>query len=197
MKRTLLFAAIICLFCRFGFSQAVDQGNSLLDASYGWPNLWTNVFKASVTNDNSINVKTGSLGPLSVQYEYLISEKIGIGVVFGYSSSSVSFTDLDSGYTYELSVPRMRFMPKFAFHFGNSDSFDPYLLIAAGYGSHSFNYKTTDPDYTNEDFTMDIAPIAFRIAFGGRYFFSDAIGAKFEIGIGGGGLLEFGLTAKF
>ena len=197
MKKSLFFVMILCMFGRFAYSQPVEEGNILIDASYGWPNLWTNVFKTAVTDVYSTDVKVGSLGPMSAQFEYMVSDKIGVGIILGYSNSKVSYKDIDSGYTYDLSVPRMRFMPKFAIHFGNSDSFDPYLLIAAGYGSYSFKYDTNDPYYSDDDFTMNIAPIAFRTAFGGRYYFSDAIGAKFEIGFGGGGLLEFGLTAKF
>ncbi|MPM05632.1 hypothetical protein SDC9_51922 [bioreactor metagenome] len=201
MKKTLFFVAFICLLGRVGFSQAVEEGNSLIDASYGWPNLWTSVFKTAVTDAYSTDVKVGSLGPISVQYEYMVSDKMGFGIIFGYSNSKVSYkeyNDFDAvEYKYELSVPRMRFMPKFAVHFGNSDVFDPYWLIAAGYGTYSFKYDTNDPNYNDSNFNMNIAPVAFRTAFGGRYFFSDAIGAKFEIGFGGGGLLEFGLTARF
>ncbi|HBG71485.1 MAG: hypothetical protein A2W93_14635 [Bacteroidetes bacterium GWF2_43_63] len=196
MKKTLFFVMILCMFGRFGYSQPVEEGNILIDASYGWPNLWTSVFKTAVTDSYSTDVKVGSIGPLSAQFEYMVSDKIGFGLIFGYSNSSVSYKDIDSGYYYDLSVPRVRFMPKFSVHFGQSDVFDPYFLIAAGYGSHTYKYESDDPDYTGFE-VAGISPIAFRLAFGGRYFFSDVIGAKFEIGLGGGGLLEFGVTAKF
>jgi len=187
---------ILCFFCRFGYSQPVGEGNILIDASYGWPNLWTNVFKAAVTDARSTNVKVGSMGPISAQFEYMVSEKMGVGLVFGYSTSSVSYDDVDSGYFYDLSVTRIRLMPKFSVHFGQSDSFDPYLILAAGYASKNYDYVSNDPDYNG--FSIDgISPVAFRIGFGGRYFVSENFGLKMEIGIGGGGLLEFGISTKF
>lgn len=196
MKKSLFFVMILCMFGRFGYSQPVDEGNILIDASYGWPNLWTSFFKTAVTDASSTNVKVGSLGPISAQFEYMVSEKMGVGLVFGYSTSSVSFDDVDSGYYYDLSVTRIRIMPKFSIHFGQSDVFDPYFLLAAGYASKNYKFESDEPGY--DGFSVDgISPIAFRVGFGGRYYFTDAIGAKFEIGLGGGGLLEFGLTAKF
>ena len=205
MKKCLLIFSAALLFSAFGYSQAVEQGNSLVDVTYGWPNLWTNVFKAAATSETSTDIKTGTMGPIAIKYEYMVADKIGVGGIFNYANSSVKYNDqvfnsttgVYDLYNYKLSVPRFRVMAKFSFHYGNSDMFDGYTSIGVGYGGHSFKYTTNDPNYTSDSFDLNIAPIAFRVATGGRIYFSDNIGALLEFGIGGGGLLEFGLTAKF
>ncbi len=209
MKRILMILGLACAFSSSSFSQAVQTGTSIFDVTYGWPNLWTNVFKAAVTTSNSTGIKTGTMGPIAIKYEYMIADKIGIGGIFNYANSSVKYNEDQQvynsttglyetkNYKYEFSVPRFRAMAKFNFHFGNSDKFDGYAGVGVGYGGYSFKYETNDPLYTSDKFTMSIAPIAFRLALGGRYFFTDNIGALMEFGLGGGGLLEFGATAKF
>jgi hypothetical protein len=208
MKRKLLFLLVAFAIGNSCYSQAVEQGNSLIDVTYGWPNLWTNVFKSAETTSTSTNVKTGTMGPIAIKYEYMIADKIGVGGIFNYANSSVKYDDVtqvynsatgtydEKIYNYKLSVPRFRVMAKFSFHYGNSDMFDGYTSIGVGYGGYSFKYDTNDPNYTSDNFDMKIAPVAIRVATGGRVYFSDNVGAIMEFGIGGGGLLEFGLTAK-
>lgn len=209
MKKIYIFLIGMSLICSLGFSQAVEQGNSIIDGSYGWPNLWTNIFKAAVTSGTSTDIKTGTMGPIALKYEYMVADRIGVGIILNYANSSVKYTEVveefnaatqlyeTKEYEYKLSVPRYRAMPKFSFHFGNSDVFDGYTSVSVGYGGYSFKYTTDDPNYSDENFDMNIAPIAFRMAIGGRIFFTENIGALMEFGVGGGGLLEFGLAAKF
>lgn len=199
MRKIYLSLFVVVAFCVNGYSQAVEQGNSIVDLTYGWPNLWTNVFKTAVTDATSTNIKTGTIGPVAIKYEYMVADKIGVGLVVNYANSSVQYDEQvgSNNYNYKLSVPRIRVMGKFGFHYGNSDMFDGYTNICVGYGGYSFKYTTNDPDYTDDAFTMSIAPVAFRVATGGRVFFTDNLGAMLEFGVGGGGLVEFGLTAKF
>jgi len=180
-------------------SQAVEQGKMIVEGTYGWPNLWTNIFKAAVTDAHSKNITTGTMGPVSGKFEYLVADKIGVGVVVNYANSSVKYSNDTSSFYYKFSVPRYRVMAKFGFHYGNSDVFDGYTNICVGYGGFNFKYTTDDPNYIadNNTYNLKITPVAFRICTGGRIFFTENIGAVMEFGIGGGGLMEFGLCAKF
>lgn len=204
MKKLFFVLAIAscAMFVNTSKAQVVEKGNSLVDVTYGWPNLWSTIFKNAVVNTNSVDIKVSGIGPIGVRYEYLVADKIGVGVVFNYANTTVTYTETVIGtttqtYDYKFSAPRMRAMAKFAFHYGNSDMFDGYFSVGAGYASLNITYETNNPNYTDDNIILNGIPVAFRLATGGRIFFTDNLGALFEIGLGGGGLLEFGLAAKF
>ena len=204
MKRILIIICLAFAFNSGSYSQAVKEGTSIFDVTLGWPNLYTNIFKIAVDNDNSIGTSASGIGPIGIKYEYMVADKVGIGGIINYANSTVKFREdvttnnITQTYNYEFSAQRIRAMAKFSFHFGNSEKFDGYTTIALGYISHKWKYETDDPYYDDESLDLQLAlPVAVRLAVGGRYYFTDNIGALMEFGIGGGGLLEFGLTAKF
>lgn len=185
-------------------SQAVDAGNILIDAYYGFPNLFTSALKTTYANSGSVeDVNIGGIGPVGGRFEYMVSEKIGIGLEINYTDSYVEYTDLGTDtlgnpyrYEYKVSVPRLRIMPRFNFHFGSSDVFDGYFAVAAGYNNTQYKFESNDPDFGDESIT-GLVPVAFRLAVGGRYFFTDAVGIHMELGLGGGALINGGLSFKF
>jgi hypothetical protein len=99
-------------------------------------------------------------------------------------------------YNYEVSVPRFRAMGKFNFHFAQSDVFDAYTAVGAGYSSWKTKITTNDPSYIDNTSLKNPIPIAFRLALGGRYFFTDNIGIGLEFGLGGGALINGGIAFK-
>ncbi len=140
------------------------------------------------------------------RFEYLVTDKIGVGLDGNYTNTYVSWkeTDYISGsstttalYSYKVSVPRYRIMPRFNFHFiKESEKFDGYFAVAAGYGGWSAKFETDDPNYQFASI-KSLVPIAFRTAVGMRFFFIDNLGAKLEFGLGGGPLIAVGLSGKF
>lgn len=204
MKKFLLIFGCAFLLSTYSYSQAVEQGMSLVDVAYGWPNLWTTTLKSITTTTESYNVKVSGIGPMSLRYEYMVADKVGVGLMVSYASTGITFSeDTYDGlgnpvtYDYDFKIPRYRVMPKFSFHYGNSDMFDGFTTIAVGYGGYSFNWTSNDPSITDDYYDWGFWPVAVRVATGGRIFFSDNVGALLEFGLGGGGLLEFGLCAKF
>lgn len=185
-------------------AQIVEKGTKLLDVYYGWPNLWTNVAKTSLTDANSYQIKVGSLGPIGGRLEYLASDKVGLGIEVNYSTTSVSWEadaqDANGNnvvYNYKVTVPRVRAMFSFNFHFGGSEEFDAYWKLAAGYGSLSFTYSTNDPTYNDNRINFNVIPIAIRTAVGGRYFLTENFHLNAELGLGGGPLMAFGIGTRF
>lgn len=180
-------------------SQALEQGMSVIDVNYGFPNLFANVIETAATGFNSTDIKTSAFGPVSLKYEYMVSDRIGLGVEFNYANASVSYTDQGQDgntYDYKLSVPRFRALPKFNVHFGNSDVLDFYASLAGGYSSFEIKEETNDPNYDTENLDLTLSNFAFRVAFGTRVFVSDSFGFGAEIGFGGGALLAAGLTYR-
>lgn len=180
-------------------AQAVEEGTILIDATYGFPNFTSKLLREAYAGTvDDVTVK--SLGPLAVKFEYLVSDKIGIGLEAGYANTTIEYSQIDAfnpanTYSYKVSMPRFRVMPKFNFHFADNDSFDAYVSVGAGYASSNITVETNQPDYQDLT-TLNLFPVAARLAVGGRYFFSDAIGANLELGLGSGALVAAGLSIR-
>lgn len=206
MRKMRLFAVALMAFAATNASaQAVEEGNVLLDAYYGFPNLYTSAFKSLYANSGTEqNVKVNSLGPVGIRAEYLLSDKVGLGVDVGFNNTVITFdeksydpaTGTDKTYTNTFSTQKIGAMITFNYHFLDNDNLDFYGIVGAGYGKRSFNFESTDPDYVNTDIDFGL-PIASRIGVGLRYFFTDNIGANIALGLGQGGLLNAGLSFKF
>lgn len=186
-------------------AQVVEEGTILIDAYYGFPNLYTTTIKqAYASSGGASNVKVGGIGPVGGKIEYLIADKVGLGLDVNYTNTYVAYdemsTDTASGitnnYNYEVSRSVLRIFPRFNFHFGNSDKFDGYAGVGAGYRVATWSFESNDPDFGDQS-VEGFLPVSFRAFVGGRYFFTDNIGLNFEIGAGGGALLQGGLSAKF
>jgi hypothetical protein len=190
-------------------AQAVEQGNFLIDAYYGFPNLYTAVFKAAyVTSGTEENLKVRGIGPMGLRGEYLVGDKIGIGLDIGFNNTKISYTEsmnvydnlagvsLPIDYTYEFTTKKLGVLATFNYHFLELDQIDAYFVLGAGYGNRSFNFKSSNPDYTPQNLNS-IIPIASKIGIGARYFFTESIGANIALGLGQGGIINVGLSAKF
>ncbi|HRG37298.1 MAG TPA: hypothetical protein PK289_02100 [Bacteroidia bacterium] len=195
-------------------AQCVEKGTIAVDAYYGFPNLLTTAIKTVYADNGYDNYKVSGFGPAGIRGEYLINDHIAFGVDVNYSVTNIEWSEEGSTYTsydpktgiyvyptynYKINVPRLRALAKFNAHFGSSDHFDWYAGAGVGYNHTTLNLTTNDPSYTEDE---DLAgtffiPVAARIDFGGRYFFTDNIGLGFEVGLGGGPLASLGLNVKF
>jgi len=188
-----------------GFSQtAVKEGNFIIDGYYGYPNLFASFLKTAYSNSGILqqDFKVGSIGPVGGRFEYLLTDKIGLGFESNYTDTYVQWTELSSTpsggtaiYTYKVSAPRIRFMPRFNLHFGKSEKVDGFFGVAAGYGKTTLKFETDDPSYVFS--SISGIPFAMRVGVGLRYFFIPNFGASLEFGVGGGPLLAAGLSGKF
>ncbi len=193
----------ILVFTLFGFqnvkSQIVEEGNVVVDVYYGWPNLYTTALKnlyADNALDNSIDL--GSLGPLGLRFEYMLSDKVGIGLDAGYVNTWLEYNEKDVStntiYNYKISAPKVHALFKMNFHFSQSDKLDAFAGFGVGYRNRQFKLETNDPT-ESIDFDSFI-PVGLRLNIGVRYFLTDNIGLGAEMGLGGP-LLSFGVSARF
>jgi len=199
-KKITLGIAFLCFFMT-AKAQVYQKGNVLFDVYYGAPNLYTATFKAAYTdNTYYTGITTSSLGPLGIKAEYLLSEKIGIGVHFNDAVSNLSATYTDPStsqtYTYTAKSNVMRIFPTLNVHMGNSSNFDPYFSFGLGYNHRSTTFSVNDPNYTGSVTYKSLVPVATRIEFGMRYFFTDNIGINAFVGLPGGALVGAGLSVK-
>lgn len=213
MKKTLLLFAVTVAMQFTASAQAVQQGNVLIDAYYGFPDLYKTVLRAGYETTDNTGFKVGGIGPVGIRAEYMLGDKIGLGVDVGFTDANVQFTrtseyvysedgtSLFTGIpvTYEdkAGTRKIGGMVTFNYHFLDSDALDAYAMLGAGYKQRTYYYETTQANYADGAEFKGINPIAFRIGAGMRYFFTDNIGANLAIGFGQGGLVNGGLSFKF
>ena len=158
--------------------------------------LNNNLFLTSSSNET---IK--ATGPVCLLISYMISEDIGIGLDFNYSSCNKSFDyvnslDLDSTiYNMDASRIIIRIMARVDYHLQTNDKLECYIGLGAGYRYPDNNYNSSDPSYT-EIINVEENNFAFRLNDGLNIFVTDQIGINSEFGIGGGGLIRAGLFYK-
>lgn len=200
MKKSikLVALAVLCSFASTGNlnAQVLEEGDKVVDVYYGFPNLYTSAFKTAYASDVTDNsLKVGGIGPVGARFEYMVSDKIGLGVDIGFNQSKITYTE--SGYKYEFSTQKLGVMATFNFHFlERNDKLDLYGVFGIGYGDRSYNFSSTEPGYTPTNITS-LIPVASRIGVGMRYMFTDNLGANLGLGFGHGGLVNAGLSFKF
>ena len=177
MKKLLTFSFLLAVLLTTsfaGFSQAYKQGDKLLNATIG------------------LNSGYGGFGsstiPLGVSFEVGITEAISVGGFADYTSFKYSGSD---GWSF------LYFGGRGSYHVNellkiNSDKIDVYGGLGLGYYTASYS-GATNPLYTGAYGNT----IFFTGFIGGRYYFTDKIGAVVELGGGGVSNIKAGLTVKF
>ncbi|MBL6660624.1 MAG: hypothetical protein ISP70_03930, partial [Crocinitomicaceae bacterium] len=196
-------------------AQALSQGSIVADVYYGFPNLYKTILEGTYS-DNGDDFSIGGYGPVGVRGEYLVSEKLGVGVDFMINNTNVSYnyigyqtdangnfvTDQDGALveqTYEDKIATTKWgaMVTLNYHIINNDMLDFYFIAGAGYKNRNWSYESTDPNYQTEEVSSTVIPVAARIGLGTRIFFTENIGANVGVGFGQGGILTAGLSFAF
>lgn len=207
MKKFLLILTIIVGTTFYASAQSpVMKGNILIDAGIGWPT--GNVIFSDEGNGAWDNYsRTGGPFAFGGRLEYMVADGFSIGLDGNYVTTGYSYdiTDTaqvfdpntgnysDSSYTenFGLTTKRMRVMLRMNKHIVQNDLVDAY--IGAGVGYRYVNRKLEGIDDEQDG---ALIPVAFRLAFGARFFFTENIGAHVELGAWGGAPLQMGLSFK-
>ncbi len=201
-KLILTIAVLITSLTSFNSNaQAVKKGDVLVDTYYGVVNLFNLAFKGTLGSVAS-NASSSSIDHLGVRGEYMLIDKFGIGLDIDFNKVDVSYSTITTVnlnnvvYTYNIGSQNIRSSASFNYHFADSDKLDAYLGLGAGYNYRSYTSSSTEAGYSYSA-SGAITPIAFKLALGMRYFFTDNLGANLAMGIGQGGLVNGGLSFKF
>jgi len=206
MKKLTILTVLVFMVTGSVFAQT-SKGNVIVDVYGGAPN-WANVFFKALQNDSATNsgFKTNG-GALSygARVEYMMADNFGLGVDANYEVSGFGFNyqkqDQNTGTTithrYDYTATKIRAMVRMNYHFAQTELVDAYFGVGAGY--RNVTRKTVDSgDYDSGNLNFGgINPIAFRVAVGSRFYFTDVVGGLLEFGLGGGGMIQFGVSAKF
>ncbi len=116
------------------------------------------------------------------QGEYGVTEKIGAGADFSYTSFSERYTTY--GYWYEWKYTLIGILAAGAYHFMPGKQFDPY--IKAGLGFFNWDAKYSDQFGSVSASSLYSAAYTSGIGFAGqlgaRYFFSPTMAGRAAIG---------------
>jgi hypothetical protein len=144
------------------------------------------------------NYKFSSIGPVTLKMEYGVAEGLGIGVVLGYSTSSVNWTETSNSdnqpdYYYKFSMQKITAVARLNWHFFTDESWDTYAGIGVGYKQSTWDFDSNDSWYDEAE--VNGLPVAMSLSMGVRYYFNPKFGLFFETGMGHG-YVQGGLQVK-
>lgn len=230
---TLLAGAFLC-FSNASYAQYHSSGGSGGSGDGTWGQGVNDInLGIGFLGNGAGNVASGasaSVAPaFELSYERGLNEHWGIGLNLTYQSatattsySSVNYVYDPSTFTYnevsytntdKYTVSLLNFDVRGAYHFSAGPKFDPYIGLALGYcdASATDNFTSTDPSQASTSSTGAITGVEFGLFVGGRYYFSDHIGAWLELqytdasfsylgystSINAADILNLGITFKF
>ena len=193
-------------------AQAVEKGNILIDVYAGYGTAFNALFRA-LYEDVESDSKLNTLDAIGIRGEYLVGDKFGIGLDATYSSAKIVdpytstvntydqngvLTTTTTSYEQTISSKKIGVMISMNYHFLDNDKFDAYTNLGVGFKNRSYGYESTDPTAVNDDLRVGtVFPLAMRAGVGMRYFFTDNIGINLNVGLGQGGWVNGGISAKF
>jgi hypothetical protein len=197
------------------------QGSFSVDPYIGVPN-WANSIFFNQYEGNQTNVQdykvVGSMLSYGGRFEYMASDRVGVGADVNYEVSGYSYkfddyvydennnklTDangdfLINQYQTQYTAKKLRAMFRLNYHFVQEEKIDMYAGFAGGYKSANRASETnpTTSSYTDANLDGALIPVSLRVAIGAKMYFTQNIGAHVELGAFGGGLLQAGLSVKF
>lgn len=196
-KITISLLALMLISGLSSNAQAFERGKSYVSLSYGYQLV--NFGKLFTAYENYSDYKYRQVGPIGLQYEYALNEKIGLGVSAGYTGTNVTWTDTDFEdssikYSYKYTGSKLTANARLNIHMGDHDKLDPYFGFGLGFKSSSWKLDTNDDFFSGISFKG--LPVSMEAKMGVRYFFIPQLGAFGELGIGHG-FANVGLVGKF
>jgi Outer membrane protein beta-barrel domain len=167
---------------------SVGYGQEVANARFWYPKT------------DKYNYKYSSIGPVTLKLEYAVADELGLGLVLGYSQSTVNWTSASANgngnqpvHYYQFDMQKLTAVARMNWHFFTDEDWDAYAGIGVGYKRSFGDFKSDDSDYLQVDFTG--VPVAMSLSMGVRYYFNPKFGLFFETGMGHG-YVQGGLQVK-
>jgi hypothetical protein len=165
----------------------LKKKSQVLQVGIGAPNNIASFINAPVATINTIGGILGGLGlttvlpsststsnkvgPLNLDYEYLVKENIGLSIGFSYASATETFSiPLIVPKTTTANINATSVLLSTIYHFYITDKLDPYAKGSIGATFWNGSYKNADG--SNAGSLPLPTPIAYRASIGLRYFIS-------------------------
>lgn len=184
--------------------KCIKKFKSLTDTYYGYPAVFGYIMQLFVDHNTNLSM----IGPTGGKYEFLLTDKFGIGTDVNYTTSSISWletkTDVNGkniSYNHNFSSTAFRSMATFNFHFHTRKKVDWYTSLKGGYYGRTYKYVSDDPTSKppkiDQIWVSNDWHVAFRYEFGVRIFLAPFLALNFQMGIGGGPIFASGISSKF
>ncbi len=201
---SVIVATVLCLgVSENSGAQVMRKGSMNLFFGYGAPNIARSYVKGLETPTTTEIVASGR-GPFTFTGQYAASNKLAVGVQFGYQSglsaplsweqpNNVGGTDTRR-YTMHMRI--YTFMAKADFHYTKGRFLDVYSGASVGYGIAHVQYNGTEDPEAIKDFGS-LKGLAYSInAIGFRVMLPQHVGAFAEFGYGVLGFATVGISVK-
>ncbi len=166
MKKSLLIATVALGLTFNSNAQVFEQGSKFVNVGIG------------LISPYAYSGSSMGLPPISGSFEYGITDKIGVGAIVGFTTSSLSYFGYKANFSYIIVGGRG------AYHFLEHDKIDLYAGLMLGYNISSTSYT----DNAGNSYTPILGPgfggsgVAFGIFGGVRYMFAKKVGGFAELG---------------
>jgi hypothetical protein len=141
---------------------------------------------ASWNDDRTVRI----VGPVGAVYEYMVTDAIGLGAEFGYSSITVTdavavnLMNDPSVVDYFVRSEVYRAMLRINYHFSVADKSDLYGFLSAGYRFTEYSYGVNFAGFSGFGYKRQPFPLGLKPGFGYRYFFPGNFGLSLELALG-------------
>ena len=186
-----IYVLVFALLGGVSAKAQMGQGNISIDPYIGVPN-WANSLLYNQYEGNETNVQdykvVGSMLSYGGRFEYMASDRVGVGADVNYEVSGYSFkfddyvydangnmlTDANGDYlitqyqtTY--SAKKLRAMFRLNYHFGQEEKIDMYAGFAGGYKSVNRSVETnpTTSSYTDAKLIGALLRVYVIVGMGG------------------------------
>ena len=192
MKKIFLLFTVLT-FSFISFSQPFDLGTNMINAGIG---LGSSLGGFGYTSQTPA---------ISASFEHGMWEVGGPGVIslggyLGYKSFKYTSTYAGIGgiYNYSQKWSYLIIGARSAYHYNGLeiDNIDLYGGAMLSFNNLSYNYTDNDPGYDYSGVGTYSSGISLSLYAGGRYMFSDGVGAYLEAGYGIS-YLSLGVSFKF
>lgn len=210
----LTLASFIFLFSTTTKAQdntAFEEGTIVATVGYGFPDLYRSSLRLSYNTYSSAKVR--GFGPLILKGDYGIikfkwGHTVGAGIVLGYNSTSVKFTDTYNDYvgypnyyvsrTYNEThtFRTITVGARGTYHFFTKEKFDCYASVGLGFNINSTTRTTDNPNgYTAIATARSGLYETFTVGI--RYYFTKNFGVYSELGWDMSAPIQGGVALKF
>lgn len=172
MKKIFVFLSFA--FCAFSVSaqdNAFQTGTGMLRASVGVLPTFGSSFSGG-------GYSSKWTPPLSISYEYGISDRVSIGLMGGYATQKI-VDQSDNGFKYN----HLLIGARGSYHFATTESFDPYFGVLLGYNKVSVS-DVGSSSSSGSFGSVSASGVLPGGYLGMNYYFTPGFGVHAEIGYG-------------
>jgi len=174
MKKILSIAALCAglFIASSATAQVYEQGGNIIHGGIGFGSPY---YVSGLTGTASY------MPPVHVSFEHGLKDKIGIGGLIGYTSSS--FEDVNAFYTLKTTYSYVIVGVRGAYHFYNEGKLDAYAGAMLAYNAASAKQEVSGPWAGSYKGTAASAGgVTFGAFAGARYGFTDKLMGFAELG---------------